>query len=85
MRPRKCGLAYAFKRYSEWDLAAVSAKHLDLSLERVPVTRKKHKRAFLAMNGPPANLPVGHSQLTSLYCLGRGGSGAQRSICVHRR
>jgi asparagine synthetase B (glutamine-hydrolysing) len=67
----KCLCAdYAFKRYSEWDLAASSAQRLHLPLERVPVNREMHRRALLAMNGPQANLPVGHSQLTSLYCLG---------------
>jgi asparagine synthetase B (glutamine-hydrolysing) len=73
----KCLCAdYAFKRYSEWDLAASSAQRLHLPIERVPVDRNMHRRALLAMNGPHANLPVGHSQLTSLYCLGEAAMAA---------
>lgn len=66
---------YRYGRYSEFESAAATAERLGLRHERVMVGRSDDRRAFLAMNGRRGDAPVGHSQLTSLYCLGESAVG----------
>jgi len=73
---RQCGLDapsltadYRWKRYSEFDGAAESARALGVSHQRVHMTASSRREAFSEVNSSRQQAPCCHSQVPVMYAL----------------
>ncbi|HTA46699.1 MAG TPA: asparagine synthase C-terminal domain-containing protein [Bryobacteraceae bacterium] len=62
---------YAWKRYSEFAGASASAKALGVHQERILITAKTRRNAFLAINSERQNAPCANPQTPVMYELAR--------------
>ncbi len=62
---------YAFRKYSEWDLAQKTAQVLNLRQERVLVSRADHRHGYEVMNSRAGNVPMWYHQVPTLYKVGQ--------------